>query len=116
MGLAGSDAWSLKVSPDGSAWTTALQVNAATGQASGAAVQQSATDVTAGRLMRADFRRAGGKIWWTTVHPLPAMMERDARCAARWAFRPDSTGKGCSDQWQEMLGRCREGVWWQGPV
>ena len=31
MGLAGSDDWSLKVSPDGSAWATALTTNAATG-------------------------------------------------------------------------------------
>ncbi|WP_236045296.1 MULTISPECIES: DUF2793 domain-containing protein [Pseudooceanicola] len=51
MGLAGSDAFSVKVSADGSAWTVALSFDGATGLASGAAVQASASDATAGRLM-----------------------------------------------------------------
>ncbi len=63
MGLAGNDDFSVKVSPDGTSWTTALSVNrttgavslpagvAVTGQISGTAVMQSATDATAGRLM-----------------------------------------------------------------
>jgi hypothetical protein len=51
MGLAGSDAFSIKVSPDGSAWTSALTLAAATGLATGAAVQSSLTDSTAGRLL-----------------------------------------------------------------
>ncbi len=63
MGLAGSDDFSVKVSPDGTAWTTAVSINrttgavglpagaAVTGQITGTAVMQSATDATPGRLM-----------------------------------------------------------------
>jgi hypothetical protein len=51
MGTAGQDNWSLKVSPDGSTWTEALRVDAATGRVSGQAVQSSPTDATAGRLL-----------------------------------------------------------------
>ncbi len=63
MGTAGSDDFSIKVSPDGSTWTTALTLAAASGQVqmgqglvvtgalSGTAVMQSATDATAGRLL-----------------------------------------------------------------
>jgi hypothetical protein len=52
MGAAGTDDWSIKVSPDGSTWTEALRIDAATGRASGAAVQASSTDSTADRLMK----------------------------------------------------------------
>lgn len=52
MGLNGSDAWSVKVSPDGSGWTEALSIDPTTGLASGAAVQQAPTDATAGLLLR----------------------------------------------------------------
>lgn len=51
MGLAGEDDFSVKVSADGSAWVTALRLAGASGLASGAAVQASAADDTAGRLM-----------------------------------------------------------------
>jgi hypothetical protein len=52
MGTAGSDDFAIKVSPDGSAWTTALSLDAGTGLASGEAVTQTAEDTTAGRLMK----------------------------------------------------------------
>ena len=52
MGLAGNDAWSIKVSADGSAWTNAITFDPATGLATGAAVQSDTSDVTQGRLMR----------------------------------------------------------------
>lgn len=52
MGLAGSDAFSIKVSGDGSNWTDALAFDPLSGQASGAAVQLDMSDDTAGRLMR----------------------------------------------------------------
>lgn len=52
MGLAGSDGWSVKVSPDGTAWTEALTLDATTGLASGTAVQAQEGDATAGRLLR----------------------------------------------------------------
>ncbi|SLN57078.1 hypothetical protein ROJ8625_02848 [Roseivivax jejudonensis] len=55
MGLAGTDNWSLKVSPDGTAWTEALVVDAVTGRATGAAVQSAPEDAAPGKLMRADW-------------------------------------------------------------
>ncbi len=65
MGLAGNDDFSLKVSADGAAWSTALTVDAATGDLeagridavaiTGEAVQSAPTDTTPGRLMRADW-------------------------------------------------------------
>jgi hypothetical protein len=60
MGLAGSDNWSVKVSADGSAWTTALALDRTTGIATGAAVTQSGTDTTAGRLMKTGDFGLGG--------------------------------------------------------
>lgn len=50
MGLAGSGDWSVKVSPDGTGWTEAITIDAATGQVQGAAVQAGPQDTTAGRL------------------------------------------------------------------
>ncbi|MGR3458087.1 MAG: hypothetical protein ACU0FO_09305 [Pseudooceanicola nanhaiensis] len=95
MGLAGSDVWSLKVSPDGSAWTTALQVNAATGQASGAAVQQSATDVTAGRLMRADYGYGPGNVLGPVGQsggiPTGAVIERGSNANGEYVRFADGT-------------------------
>ena len=64
MGTAGSDAFEIKVSADGSNWHTALQTDPATGRLSapngaqidgavtGSAVTQTVTDATAGRLMK----------------------------------------------------------------
>ena len=55
MGLAGSDNWSLKVSPDGTGWTTALSTTAASGLVSlpnGIAVSGSVT-LPAGAVARA---------------------------------------------------------------
>ena len=54
MGCAGEDAFSIKVSADGDTWTRALAFDPATGAASGNAVQQDATDTSAGRLALAE--------------------------------------------------------------
>lgn len=60
MGLAGEDDFSVKVSADGSAWVTALRFAGASGLASGAAVQSTAGDATAGRLMAVGAFGLGG--------------------------------------------------------
>lgn len=72
IGLSGSDALTLKVSADGNAWSTALSVDEATGEAafgrisaeavSGAAVQSAPDDTTPGRLMRADWGYGPGNV------------------------------------------------------
>jgi hypothetical protein len=53
MGTGGSDDFDVKVSADGADWVTALRLDAATGLATGAAVQQHAADATPGRLLTA---------------------------------------------------------------
>ena len=52
MGLAGDTDFHLKVSADGSAWTEALVVDGASGHLTGAAVQASGADASAGRLVK----------------------------------------------------------------
>ncbi|MFG6564976.1 DUF2793 domain-containing protein [Sulfitobacter sp. 1A13421] len=52
MGTAGQDDFAIKVSADGSSWTTALAFDAASGIASGAALTQDVGDATVGRLLR----------------------------------------------------------------
>ena len=51
MGTSGSDDFAVKVSADGAAWVTALSFEAATGHATGTAIQQNAGDATPGRLL-----------------------------------------------------------------
>lgn len=62
MGLAGEDAWSIKVSLDGISWITALGIDPATGHVGGAAVQAGPGDVTPGRLMRAEWGYGPGNL------------------------------------------------------
>lgn len=63
MGLTGNDDFSIKVSPDGSSFQTALRLDRSTGLASGTAVTQGSADATAGRLMKAgDFGLGGAAV------------------------------------------------------
>jgi len=54
MGLTGDHNFHLKVSPDGTAWTEALVVDATDGNLSGAGVQSAADDTTSGKLTTTD--------------------------------------------------------------
>ncbi|MBP0484487.1 DUF2793 domain-containing protein [Sagittula salina] len=95
MGLAGTDGFAIKVSANGSAWTTALSLDPATGVASGAAVQASATDVTAGRLARADYAYGRGNLLGTVGQsggtPTGAVIERGAGAGGDWVRFADGT-------------------------
>ena len=62
MGLTGDNDFSIKISPDGAAWTSALRFDGQSGRASGAAVQADATDTTEGRLMRVGAFGLGGPV------------------------------------------------------
>ena len=74
LGLAGNDDFSLKVSADGSTWFSSMVVDGASGgmslpqgvtisgQVEGDAVMQSPMDITAGRLMRADYGYGPGNL------------------------------------------------------
>lgn len=80
MGLAGDTGFSIKVSPDGGTWTDALAFDPTSGHASGAAIQQSATDTTAGRLMRTDWGYGPGNLLGAVTEaggtPTGAVIER----------------------------------------
>ncbi|MHA6326465.1 DUF2793 domain-containing protein [Roseivivax sp. CAU 1753] len=79
MGTAGTDGFAIKVSADGSAWQDAMVFDAATGLATGAAVQTAATDTGAGKLMRADFGYGPGNLLGTVAQgagtPTGAVLE-----------------------------------------
>lgn len=60
MGLAGSDAWSVKLSDDGTNWVEALSLDPVSGLASGAAVQAGPTDAGVGRLLGVGAFGLGG--------------------------------------------------------
>ncbi len=62
MGLSGSDAFSIKVSPDGTSWVNAMEFDAATGVVTGEAIQLNETDTSTGRLARADFVYGPGNL------------------------------------------------------
>jgi len=95
MGLAGNDGFAIKVSADGNSWTEALAFDPATGVASGAAVQQSATDTTAGRLMRADWGYAPGTVLGavseTAGIPTGAVIERGSTADGEYVRFADGT-------------------------
>ncbi|WP_282152119.1 DUF2793 domain-containing protein [Ruegeria atlantica] len=80
MGLSGSTGFSIKVSPDGNNWFEALSFDPASGVASGTAVQNSANDTTAGRLMRADYGYGPGNLLGAVTQsggtPTGAVIER----------------------------------------
>lgn len=95
MGTTGSDNFAIKVSADGTSWTTALSIAGATGLASGAAVQQTKTDLTAGRLMRADFGYGPGNILGTVAQisgtPDGAVLERGSNTNGQYLRLADGT-------------------------
>lgn len=95
MGLAGNDDFSVKVSADGSSWIAALTLNRTNGHLGGAAVQQSASDITAGRLMRADYGFCRGNILGTVGQaagvPTGAVIERGTNANGDYVRFADGT-------------------------
>lgn len=107
MGTAGSDEFEIKVSADGAVWNTGLSLDAVTGQAglpqgaqidgvvSGTAVQQSADDVTAGRLMRADYGYGPGNLLGPVSQaagvPTGAVAERGSNANGAYVRFADGT-------------------------
>lgn len=95
MGLAGDTEFSIKVSPDGGSWTEAMRVNSASGTITGAAVQSSPEDVTAGRLMRADFGYCPGNLLGAVSQvagaPTGAVIERGATATGEYVRFADGT-------------------------
>ena len=87
MGTSGSDDFAVKVSADGTAWLTALRLEAATGLATGTAVQQDAGDATPGRLM------ATGAFGWgqAGAGAVPVLADLDDPAQPAGAFAVDAT-------------------------
>jgi hypothetical protein len=99
MGTSGSDDFAIKVSADGGTWHTALRLDAASGLASGAAVQAAVADTTPGRLM------ATGAFGWGQdgAQAAPVLADLDdpaqpsgsyAVSAATQGARPAGAGAG----------------------
>lgn len=107
IGLNGSNDLSFKVSLDGSSFATALAFENATGNASfsggvlidglvsGLAVQQTATDTTAGRLMRADYGFGPGNLIGTVSEsagsPTGAVIENGSNANGKFVRFADGT-------------------------
>ena len=95
MGTGGSDDFTVKVSADGASWTTALSLDAASGLATGAAVQQAAEDVTPGRLARADYAYGPGNLLGPVGQsagvPTGAVIERGANADGDYVRLADGT-------------------------
>ncbi|MDO6586875.1 DUF2793 domain-containing protein [Salipiger sp. 1_MG-2023] len=95
MGLTGDSSFHLKVSADGSVWTEALVIDAASGLASGAAVQSTATDITPGRLARADYAYGRGNLVGTVAQsggiPTGAAIESGDSASGSYVRHADGT-------------------------
>lgn len=95
MGLAGEDAFSFKVSADGASWTTAMRFDPVTGGATGQAVQQSAGDTTAGRLVLAQNAVLRDQIVGVTSQtggiPTGAVIERGSNAMGDYVKWADGT-------------------------
>lgn len=95
IGLTGDNNFHIKTSPDGSSWTEALTLNATTGQATGAAVQSTATDITPGRLARADFAYSPGNLIGSVTEsagiPTGAVIERGSNSNGEFVKFADGT-------------------------
>ena len=107
MGLAGHDDFALKVSADGSSWTEALRVTAATGRVelphgaaiagpvTGDAVTQGSADTTPGRLIRSEdgYVRAAvvGPVSQSGGVPTGALIEEGENASGSYVRFADGT-------------------------
>ena len=101
IGTAGDDALAFRVSDDGSSWADALRIDPSNGEVeipvgvTGLAVMQSATDVTPGRLMRADYGYGPGNVIGTVSEaagvPTGAVIETGADANGQFTRFADGT-------------------------
>ncbi|MCV2890892.1 DUF2793 domain-containing protein [Ruegeria aquimaris] len=99
MGLADDTAFSLKVSADGDSWTQVMRADPGALRVdvpiTGVAVQSSATDITAGRLMRADYGYGPGNILGAVSQsadvPTGAIIERGVNANGDFVRFADGT-------------------------
>lgn len=95
MGTTGTDAFAIKVSADGTTWSTALSFDGASGTASGAAVQDSPTDTGPGKLARADYAYGPGNLLGGVAQaggtPTGAVLERGENANGDYLLLADGT-------------------------
>ncbi|MEP6067855.1 MAG: DUF2793 domain-containing protein [Paracoccaceae bacterium] len=95
MGLAGSDNWSIKVSPDGTSWSTALEIDASDASVSGASLQAFPADTGVGKLARADFVYGPGNVVGTVSEtgglPTGAVIEQGSSVNGTYTRFADGT-------------------------
>ena len=96
MGTAGDDAFSIKVSADGTGWTTALSFDPATGTASGAAVSSGPEESNPDTLVRAGDGYLKGTILGTVAQdgngvPTGGVIERGTNANGDYVRFADGT-------------------------
>ena len=104
MGTAGSDDFSIKVSVDGVSWDTGLEIDSNTGKTTlpngaeitgaltGTAVQQSATDDTAGRLLAISGTNGAFGLGSTGNQPTMSDIDADDNSTGFWRSIGTSVG------------------------
>jgi len=95
FGTTGNDGFSIKLSGDGATWIDALSFDPTTGAASGASIQQSADDITAGRLALAQHVYGPGNLLGTVSQtagqPTGAVVERGNNAQGTYVRFADGT-------------------------
>ncbi|MDC0739521.1 DUF2793 domain-containing protein [Cognatishimia sp. SS12] len=95
IGLTGDTDLHVKVSADGSTWVEAVIVDASSGHLSGAAVQSSASDVTPGKLARADYAYGPGNLLGSVSEsgglPTGAVIEQGSNANGEYVRFADGT-------------------------
>lgn len=116
MGTTGSDEFAIKVSADGAAWVTALSFDGASGTATGAAVQDSATDTGTGKLARADYAYGPGNVLGTVAQtggtPTGAVLESGENANGHYLRLADGT-QLC---WQQKTSSATGQTLWSFPA
>lgn len=120
MGTSGTDDFAIKVSDDGTSWTTAMQFDAMSGVASGGAVQSSAADTTAGKLARVEYtygpQTCLGTVSQTGGVPTGALIERGSNANGEYVRFADGTQICWSPQFVENVDTAIGALFRSSPV
>lgn len=99
IGLAGDNNFHIKTSLNGTSWTEALVIDAASGILSGAGVQANSEDSTSGRLLSVGAFGLGNV---SELPPLMSSLDATSSPEGTWRFNPTTIGTfppGISGSW-----------------